>query len=95
MTLIDEPKETEPPVTVLYPALHGLEKLKKAELIALIEQMATDWRTLNGIHNHTAEHRDWCSDYEERQRMHNKRFGVLRLMGRSDNRLIGRQVSGL
>lgn len=93
--MTDETKAPEPPVDVLYPALHGLEKRKKAELVELVRQMATDWRTLNGIHNATAEHREWCSDYEERQRRHNARFTVLRLMGRSDNRLIGRQVSGL
>jgi hypothetical protein len=57
--------------------------------------MATDWRTLNAIHNQTAEQRDWCSEYEDRQRNYNARFSVLQLKGRSDNRLIGHAPEGL
>jgi hypothetical protein len=95
MSIIEEPKPAEPPVTVLYPALHGLHTRKKAELIELVKQMATDWRTLNALHNDTAQQRDWCSEYEDRQRRYNAQFEVLKLKGRADNRIVGLRSAGL
>lgn len=70
-----------------FEALDGFRRKTRGELIALIEQMATDWMTLNVIHNRRAESNDWCPEYEDHQRDHNRSLVVLQLYGRNDTRL--------
>ena len=62
------------------PAHERIAKLKQ-----LVEDMFADWQKLNEIYNITAQTRDWCSDYEERQHNYNEQFKVLRLVGRPRN----------
>jgi hypothetical protein len=65
------------------------EGISQAETIARLRQtvadMQHDWETLNGFFNHTAQTRDWCSDYEDRLYNYNQSFKVLQMVGRPRN----------
>jgi hypothetical protein len=66
-----------------FTALLGYRTMTRAQLVALVEQMATDWRILNDIHNQSAQRNNWCGEYEDRQYRHNQSFRVLKLVGRN------------
>lgn len=60
----------------------SLDGLTKAELIALVEDMRDDWRTMNDFMNTTATAFGWCDEYEERIYKYNDSFKVMAVVGR-------------
>lgn len=79
----EEPQPAKPDVALLFPELMGYKDWDRDKLVATVEQMALDWVSLNSIHNFTAERNQWCGDYEDRQRKHNREFKILELKPRS------------
>jgi hypothetical protein len=71
----------QPDIEEMLPGI-DLDAMNEAALRDLVVQMATDFHTLNGIHNVRAERNEWCPEYEERQQRHNERLTVLKLVGR-------------